>query len=104
MAEDRKGLHLGLHLDDIADLPFGQAIADAARAAGEEEFSPDSPPQEVGAPADPQAELADAGAELEAQKARMAEVMAAMQALAERGDEGSQVRLLSGRGRLIRHR
>lgn len=75
-------------LDDIADLPFGQAIADAARAAGEEEFSPDSPPQQVGpAPADPQAELADASAELEAQKARMAEVMAAMQALAAAGND-----------------
>lgn len=73
-------------LDDLADLPFGQALAEAARRAGEEgtEGGADAP---EAAPGDALAEMAAAGDDLAAQQARMAEVMEAMRALAEAGSD-----------------
>lgn len=85
-AGDEPGVEGAADLDDIADLPFGQAIADAARAGAEEGFGPDEAAAAPGGE-DPQAALADAGADLEAQKARMAEVMAAMQELSAAGND-----------------
>lgn len=80
-------------LDDLQDLPFGAALAEAARRAEGETFDPSTAPPEGpvpgpdGKPADPMAQMADASARLEQQKAQMAAVMAAMQELAAAGND-----------------
>jgi OOP family OmpA-OmpF porin len=80
-------------LDDLQDLPFGAALAEAARRAEGETFDPSTAPAEGpvpgvdGKPADAAAQMADATARLEQQKAQMAAVMAAMQELAAAGSD-----------------
>ncbi len=74
-------------LDDLDDLPFGAALAEAARRAEGGNFDPGTAPADGAAPADPQAQMADAAARLEQQKAQMAAVMAAMQELAAAGND-----------------
>ncbi len=80
-------------LDDLEDLPFGAALAEAARRAEGETFDPSTAAAEGpvpgvdGKPADAVAQMADATARLEQQKAQMAAVMAAMQELAAAGND-----------------
>lgn len=80
-------------LDDLEDLPFGAAIAEAARRGGDETFDPSTAPAESpvpgadGRPADALAQMADATTRMEQQKAQMAAVMAAMQELAAAGND-----------------
>lgn len=74
-------------LDDLSDLPFGAQLVEAARRAEGETFDPGTAPAGEPAPADAQAQLADASAKLEQQKAQMAAVMAAMQEMAAAGND-----------------
>lgn len=73
-------------LDDLADLPFGKALAEAARRAADGGAESSAGAADA-APAGAMAEMAAAGHELADQQARMAEVMEAMRALAEAGND-----------------